>query len=139
MRRALCLLSIGLLGGCAGYASDYWKSKESLIAPQLERFGMTGAVKECVEKRLTETLSVWQLRQLGDYAARVAPSVKVGPRDLISVASLVEDPKVKPETQRAVDGLRRRSHRDQRPDGRAAAKPQRHLELSASAGSAPAV
>jgi hypothetical protein len=98
------LLSIGLLGGCAGYASDYWKSKESLIAPQLERFGMTGAAKECVEKRLTETLSVWQLRQLSDYAARVAPTVKVGPRDLISVAGLVENAEVGPATQQAIDG-----------------------------------
>ena len=103
MRRALSLLSIALLGGCAGYASDYWKSKKSLIAPQLERFGMTGTAGQCVEERLTDTLSVWQLRQLADYAARVAPSVKVGPRDLISVAGLVEDPKVKPETQRAID------------------------------------
>ena len=104
VRPALCLLSIGLLGGCAGYASDYWKSKESLIAPQLERFGMRGEVKACVEKRLTDALSVWQLRQLGDYASRVAPTVKVGPRDLISVAGLVEDAEVKPETQRAIDG-----------------------------------
>lgn len=103
MRRALCLLSIGLLGGCAGYASDYWKAKESLIAPQLERFGMTGAAKECAEKRLTETLSVWQLRQLADYAARVSPTVRVTPRHLISVAGLLEDPKVAPLTQQAID------------------------------------
>jgi hypothetical protein len=98
------LLSIALLGGCAGYASDYWKSKESIITPQLERFGMTGTVGQCVEKRLTDTLSVWQLRQLADYAARVAPTVTVTPRHLISVASLVEDPKVAPLTQQAIDG-----------------------------------
>ena len=103
MRRALCLLSIALLGGCAGYASDYLKSKKSLIAPQLERYGMSGAVAECVEGRLTGTLSVWQLRQLGDLASRVSPNVRVGPREFVSVAGLVKDPEVGPETRRAIE------------------------------------
>jgi hypothetical protein len=106
VRRALSLLSIALLSGCAGYASDYWKSKKTLIAPQLERFGMTGTAGKCVEERLTKELSVWQLRQLGDYAARVAPSARVGPREFVSVAGLVEDSKVGPVTRAVIESCR---------------------------------
>lgn len=104
MRRALCLLPLVLLVGCAGYASDYLKSKGGLIAPQLERFGMTGATRQCVENKLTESLSVWQLRQLTDYAARVAPGASLGAREFLYVAGLVEDPKVGPEVRTAIEG-----------------------------------
>src|SRR4051794_35961039 len=68
VRAVPALLALILLGGCAGYASDYWKPKQKLIAPQLARYAMSSEQSQCVERRLTQTLSVWQLRQLGDLA-----------------------------------------------------------------------
>ena len=106
MRRALPLLSCALLGGCAGYAADYWKPKNSLIAPQLIRYGMTGAQGQCVEKQLIENLSVWQLRQLSDLAARLQTGgsnpAALGTREFLYVAGLAEDAKVAPETRKAI-------------------------------------
>jgi hypothetical protein len=101
------LLSLVLLGGCAGYAADYWKPKQSLIAPQLAHFGMTGEQSQCVERQLTKTLGVWQLRQLGDLAARLTAGgtnpTALAPRDFVYVAGLVKDPQVGVETKRALD------------------------------------
>ena len=107
MRRALVLLTCALLGGCAGYAADYWKPKNALIAPQLIRYGMTGAQGQCVEKQLIENLSVWQLRQLSDLAARLQPGgtnpSALSAREFLYVAGLTENPKVAPETRKALE------------------------------------
>lgn len=107
MRRVPILLSLLLAGGCAGYASDYWKPKERLIANQLVRYGMSGAQGECVERGLTKALSVWQLRQLGDLAARLNtggsnPS-SLGAYEFIYVAGLAEDAEVGAETRRVIE------------------------------------
>jgi hypothetical protein len=93
------LLPLLLLAGCAGYAADYWKPKDSLIAPQLPRYGVSAEDSRCVGERLTKNLSVWQLRQLADIARRLAPpdGNALTPRDLGYVAGLVQDPKVGPE------------------------------------------
>jgi hypothetical protein len=101
----LALLSLGLLAGCAGYAADYWKPKNSLIAPQLPRYGITAQQSTCVGERLTANLSVWQLRQLADIARRLVPKAgnPLGPRDLAYVAGLVQDPKVGPEVKATLD------------------------------------
>lgn len=99
-RTGLALLPLLLLAGCAGYASDYWKPKNSLIAEQLPRYGIPAEQSRCVGERLTRNLSVWQLRQLADIARRLAPgsgNPALGPRDLAYVAGLVPDPKVGPE------------------------------------------
>lgn len=97
-----------LLGGCAGYASDYWKPKESLIGPQLARYGMSGARAQCVERQLTKRLNVWQLRQLADVAGRLGTGGnnpgQLTPPDFVYVAGLVRDPKVGVETRHALDG-----------------------------------
>jgi hypothetical protein len=96
----LALLPLLLLAGCAGYAADYWKPKNSLIAPQLPRYGISAEQSACVGERLTKNLSVWQLRQLADIARRLVPPAGSGaltPRDLAYVAGLVQDPKVGPE------------------------------------------
>jgi hypothetical protein len=97
-----------LLGGCAGYAADYWKPKENLIAPQLARYGLAGSEAQCVHKKLTEALGVWQLRQLADLAGRLTPGganpAALGPREFVYVAGLVEDPKVGPATRGALEG-----------------------------------
>ncbi len=106
MRRSgTALLALGLLAGCAGYAADYWKPKNSLIAPQLPRYGITAGQSSCVGERLTSNLSVWQLRQLADIARRLSPKPgnPLGPRDLASVAGLVQDPKVGPEVRATLD------------------------------------
>ena len=93
------LLPLLLLAGCAGYAADYWKPKDSLIAPQLPRYGISAEDSRCVGERLTKNLSVWQLRQLADIARRLVPKDgrALSPRDLASMAGLVQDPKVGPE------------------------------------------
>jgi len=96
----LWLLAFGPLAGCAGYAADYWKPKDSLIAAQLQRYGLAAAETRCVGERLTGNLDVWQLRQLADIARRLVPRAgdpALAPRDLAYVAGLVEDPKVGPE------------------------------------------
>ncbi|HEU0133904.1 MAG TPA: hypothetical protein VFR28_03705 [Allosphingosinicella sp.] len=99
------MLPLCLLAGCAGYAADYWKPKDSLIAPQLPRYGITAGQSSCVGERLTKNLSVWQLRQLADIARRLMPKPgnPLTPRDLASVAGLVQDPKVGPEVTATLD------------------------------------
>jgi hypothetical protein len=112
VRRLLALLPLCLIAGCAGYAADYWKSKDSLIATQLPRYGLTGEQGQCVQARLTKNLSVWQLRQLGDLARRLVPSggsATLGPRDLAYVAGLVQDPAVGPEVAASLDSCGARS------------------------------
>jgi hypothetical protein len=104
-RTGLALLPLYLLAGCAGYAADYWKPKNSLIAPQLPRYGIGAEQSTCVGERLTANLSVWQLRQLADIAGRLVPKAgnPLGPRDLASVAGLVQDPKVGPEVKATLE------------------------------------
>ncbi len=104
-RNGLALLPLCLLAGCAGYAADYWKPKDSLIAPQLPRYGITAAQSTCVGERLTKNLSVWQLRQLADIAGRLVPKAgnPLSPRDLVYVAGLVQDPKVGPEVRATLE------------------------------------
>lgn len=106
MRRyGLALLPLCLVAGCAGYAADYWKPKDSLIAAQLPRYGITAEQSGCVGERLTKNLSVWQLRQLADIAGRLTPKSggALSPRDLAYVAGLVQDPKVGPEVKATLD------------------------------------
>lgn len=102
---SLGLLTLGSLGGCAGYAADYWKPKNSLIAPQLPRYGITAEQSGCVGERLTKNLSVWQLRQLADLARRLVPKAgnPLSPRDLAYVAGLVPDPEVGPEVKATLE------------------------------------
>jgi hypothetical protein len=106
MRTVLPLLALATaLSGCAGYALDYTKPKASLIAPELARYGLDQRQAECVGGKLTESLSVWQLRQLQLAASAlkqgyVAPP-RVTPADLIWVATTVESPKVGVEMKRA--------------------------------------
>jgi hypothetical protein len=104
-RTGWALLPLCLLAGCAGYAADYWKPKNSLIAPQLPRYAIKAEQSTCVGERLTKNLSVWQLRQLTDIAQRLMPKAgnPLGPRDLAYVAGLVQDPKVGPEVKATLE------------------------------------
>jgi hypothetical protein len=105
--RFIALLPLAALGGCAGYAADYLKDKETLVAPGFARYGMTSEQNACVTGRLKTALSVWQMRQLGDLAGRAVPGGQNArtftPHDLRSVAGLVKDQKVGIETGRALD------------------------------------
>lgn len=107
MRRVLSLVCLLSLGGCAGYASDYWRPKGHLVSPQLARYGMSGSQAGCVEERLTKALGVKQLRQLGDLAGRLQAGgnnpTKLGPYDFVYVAGLAKDPRVGVETRKALE------------------------------------
>jgi hypothetical protein len=102
------VLPLLLLAGCAGYAADYWKPKDSLIAPQLPRYGISAEDSRCVGERLTKNLSVWQLRQLADIARRLVRQGgdALAPRDLAYVAGLVQDPKVGPEVAATLEACK---------------------------------
>lgn len=105
--RRLPLFLVPLLGGCAGYAADYWKPKENLIAPQLARFGLDDAQVQCVTKRLTADLGVWQLRQLADLSARLraggANPAALAPGDLLFAAGLAKDPEIRAGAETALN------------------------------------
>jgi hypothetical protein len=66
------LLSLGLLGGCAGYAIDYTKPKTAIVGPALTQYGLDARQSACVSEKLTASLSVWQLRQLAIAVGAVA-------------------------------------------------------------------
>ena len=98
VQKFIILPLVVLLGGCAGYAADYWKPKESLFTPQLGRYGIAGAEAQCVSGKLKGTLTVWQLRQLADLASRLTPGGQnpsdLRPSDFLYIAGLVKDPNV---------------------------------------------
>ena len=98
---------LALAGGCAGHASDYWKPKASLIAEQLPRYGLTGGAGECMTRELAERLTVRQLADLSDRAARAVAGgpnpAALGPRELGYVAGLLKNPEVGAETGRALE------------------------------------
>lgn len=102
-------LASALLAGCAGYAIDYVKPKTSLIAPELDRYGIQGSQAQCLGDRLSASLSVWQLRQLSRSASAVTQGAgggRLGFSDLLWVARHVGDPRVAPEVERAGDACR---------------------------------
>jgi hypothetical protein len=109
MRRLLpALLPIAALAGCAGYASDYWRPKLGIIQPQLARYGYSAPQAQCMGQRLGTTLSVWQLRQL-ERVARLMPAQRFGraalaPVDLVEVAGVVGDRRVRPAVAAAIEG-----------------------------------
>lgn len=98
---------LALAGGCAGHASDYWRPKASLIAAQLPRYGLTGAAGECMTRELGRRLTVRQLSDLSDRAARAVAGgsnpAALGPREFGYVAGLLKNPEVGTETGRALE------------------------------------
>lgn len=83
------LVSIGLLGGCAGNVADYIGSRSSIVRPQLIRYGFELDQSSCVGERLGKELTPLQLRRL----VRSASALKSGaggrltPRDFVHVAT----------------------------------------------------
>jgi hypothetical protein len=106
-KRLIALLPLAAaLAGCAGYASDYWRSELGIIQPQLTRYGFDQAQAECAGRRLTGSLSVWQLRQL-ERVSRLVPQGQFGratlsPADFATVAQYVHDQRVRPEVAATV-------------------------------------
>ncbi len=98
---------LALAGGCAGHASDYWRPKASLIAEQLPRYGLTGPAGECMSRELSQRLTVRQLSDLSDRAARAVAGgpnpAALGPREFGYVASLLKNAEVGAETGRALE------------------------------------
>jgi hypothetical protein len=96
------LLSLGLLGGCAGYAIDYTKPKTAIVGPALTQYGLDAPQSACVSEKLTASLSVWQLRQLAIAVGAVAEADKK-PGNLPRAARLAKDPQVPLELTRATE------------------------------------
>ena len=72
----LALMLPAALGGCAtGYATDWFKERNAILAPELARYGLNQAQSACVGERLSKRLSRGQLRQLQERAAAVRPAV----------------------------------------------------------------
>jgi hypothetical protein len=101
MRLAPALLTLALLGGCAGNVADYIGPRSSIVTPQLIRYGLTLDQARCVGERLGASLSPLQLRRLVRLASAVKPG-HYGPGPLtmsqfFQVAGAMDVPKVQPE------------------------------------------
>jgi hypothetical protein len=103
MRRStiLALMPLLLLTGCAGYAADYWAPKTDILSAQLTRYGFDQGQAQCAGRRLADTLTVWQLRQLERIARLVQPGQfgrpELVPADLADLSRHVQDQRVRPE------------------------------------------
>jgi hypothetical protein len=94
-----------MLAGCAGYAIDYTKSRESILGPELARYGLDETQAQCVNQALSTRLEKGQLGIL----TRTTRLVKRGysdperltAQDLLYVATFVKDRKVPAELSRA--------------------------------------
>jgi len=100
------LLSLALLGGCAGNVVDHWRPKTAIMAGQLNRYNAQGEQGACVGARLATSLSVLQLRRLARAAERVPqghfPGRLLNVGDIAYAAGLVEDPQVRERVLAAV-------------------------------------
>ena len=108
MRRTIAaLLPMSLLAGCSGYAIDYTKPKNSIIGPELTRYGFDNRQSQCLGARLGAGLTVWQLRQLQLRAAALtqgyADPSRLSPGDLLWVAQNVRDKRVGPAVAAAAE------------------------------------
>lgn len=108
MRRLLLVaLPACLAAGCAesGYLLDHTvPTKTAFIAPELARYGLDAREAQCVAGRLGANLSIWQLRQFREAAAKTGGSSGVlKKQDLWAVASGIRDPETPGEVARAIE------------------------------------
>jgi hypothetical protein len=105
VRPITILLPLLLLGGCAGYAVDYTKSRESLVGPELRRYGFTPEQTTCVTQSLTSTLKKGQLgilaRTTGLVKRGYSDRSRLQPSDILYVATFVEDREIPAAMSRA--------------------------------------
>lgn len=96
------------VAGCRGYVVDRLKPRSALVSPHLSRYGISGDAAQCVEQRLTKSLSIWQLRQFHDLASRLTAGgsnpASFNPWDLVYVAGLVRDAEVSQHVRDALSG-----------------------------------
>ncbi|HEY0626917.1 MAG TPA: tetratricopeptide repeat protein [Allosphingosinicella sp.] len=97
---------VPLLSACGkGYSVDRLRPKTFLVNPQLARFGLSPEQVQCVGGELASKLSAWQMRLLAMKAQGATPgnmySAELTVRDLLWVASHVNDPAVPQELNRA--------------------------------------
>src|SRR5687767_2477444 len=89
------LVAAALLAGCAGHVADFVGPREGIVAPQVERFGLSLRQTQCVSNQLTETLTPRQLRylnrQLRDVRRGYYDPDRLTVRDLIRAASGMAD------------------------------------------------
>jgi hypothetical protein len=105
MRLASALLTIALLGGCAGNVADYIGPRSSIVTPQLIRYGLNLDEARCVGEKLGAGLSPLQLRRLVRSASAVKPGYyEPGPltmRHFVHVATAMDVAKVRTELEAA--------------------------------------
>lgn len=105
MRPLTALLPLLLLGGCAGYAIDYTKSREDLLGPELARYGFTAEQATCVTGSLTRGLKKGQLGILSRTTRLVkrgySDPARLQPQDLLYVSTFVDDREVPAALSRA--------------------------------------
>ena len=101
------LLPLAALAGCAGQVADYIGPRAPIITPQLARFGLDQTQTQCVGLRLGSNLTPLQLRLLSRHAGVVRQSFYGGgsltPRDLVYVASRMDDPELATELGNALE------------------------------------
>ena len=103
---AVCAV-VGLTAGCAGNVADYVGPRAPIITPQLARYGLDETETQCVGLRLGSSLTPLQLRKLARRASVVEQSFfgasGLTVRDLLYVASQVDDPEVATEMSSALE------------------------------------
>ena len=103
----LALLILGLIAGCSGHVADHIGPRDTIIAPQLSRYGMNANQTQCVSGRLARNLTPRQLRLFARLAAAVTQGYfepgRLTARDLNYLASNMNDRRVATELARATD------------------------------------
>jgi hypothetical protein len=94
--RILPLLTLALLAGCAGQLRDYVGPRDSIVRPQLIRYGFSLTEIGCVSERLGQTLRPRQLRFLVRATTHIEHPYygpdRFTPRDFIWAAGGLRDP-----------------------------------------------
>ena len=101
------LLGFVLIAGCSGHVADHIGPRDTIVAPQLTRYGMDSRQTQCVSGRLARNLSPRQLRLFARLAAAVTQGyfepARLTVRDLSYLASHMNDRRVATELARATD------------------------------------
>ena len=104
--RWLPLAFFGLLAACAGNVADYVGSPTGIIHQQLIRYGLNIQEAQCAGDRLAQSLSPAKLRELERLAGAVEQGYftpeRLTMRDLMHIASTMDDPQIRLELGNAV-------------------------------------
>ena len=96
------------LAGCAGNVADYVGPRSTIISPQLIRYGLDLEQSRCVGRQLGDSLAPLQLRRFQRVAAVVRDGWfepgRLTIRDLMHVASSMDDPNIRSALDAAIAG-----------------------------------